>query len=127
MGALRHTVYLDKATPGAVRKAAEKVNGDLCRFPVERLPGVVLAFERAVADLFHATFPGPSRHAQACAAAQALGISTDTATRILAGETRRIDARIVFPVLFLYQQRFGRAFPFGAGLVVALVDIGGAE
>lgn len=126
MGALR-TVYLDTVAPGRARKSAEKVNaGQLVQFP-QRLPMATMEFDAAVARLVDLTFPGPSRNAQAEMAAQALGISPDTATRLLARETARIDARTVFALLGLYQARHGRAFVFGLGLSVALLQDGGAE
>ncbi len=114
---------LTKVNSDRVRNAAEIV--DLTLAQLRRgLPTATLPFGEAAASIIGMMFAAPSRHAVAMNAARALGASDDTIERILAGDTKRIDAQLLFRCLALYQARFGKPFPIGGGLGVAIVEVG---
>lgn len=87
------------------------------------LPTAVLPFGEAAGEMIRATFWTHSQKRTAQVASAAVGASPDTLERIIAGETTRIDAQLLFRVLGAYQVKFGKPYAFGGGLGIAIVEV----
>jgi hypothetical protein len=107
-----------KVNTHAVRKSAESVTlADLSK----GLPSGVLPFGDAAKGMIERTFKAPSRNAVAEAAAKPLDSSADKITRILAGDTKRIDSHTLIKGLVKYQGLFDAPCPIGGGYGIAIV------
>lgn len=81
------------ANPDLSRKSAEIV-----AFPKATFPAVS-DYAKRCAALIRETFPAPSQHQMCIAAARMTGASPDTFDRILAGQTKSPDAKLMLTVL----------------------------
>jgi hypothetical protein len=119
---LPHIQVPERVNTDAFRTSAEI--RDLTLAQLQRgLPTAMLPFNDAAANIIEILFPDTSRHGTAIQAAQSLGASDDKITRILARETKRIDAQLLFRCLALYQHRFKKPFPLGGGFGLAFVEV----
>jgi hypothetical protein len=121
-GSSRSPSSLTKVNAPAVRKSAEIFDLPLAQLQ-RGLPTATLPFGDAAGKIIEILFNDTSRHAIAVKAARALGASDDKIERILSGDTKRIDAQLLFRCLALYQARFDKPFDIGGGLGVAIVAV----
>jgi hypothetical protein len=112
---------LRKVNAEPIREVAEI--SDIALAKLQRgLPTAMLPFGDAAASIIEILFSDVSRHGIATKAAAALGASDDTITRIISGDTKRIDAQLLFRCLALYQHKFSKPFPIGGGFGLAIVE-----
>ena len=102
-------------------------SGNIVRLPSPRLTQID-GFADAARELVWQCFPGDSAHQKALAAAQwsrreGHAVSAQTFRRILNRETEHIDARLLFDLLFRFQDRHGTAFPIGGGLCISVTRV----
>ena len=113
-----HSLRPLKVNTSVVRKSAEQLTlADL----THGLPSAVLPFGDAAKGMIEAAFQGTSRNATANAAADFLGSSPDTLTRILGGDTAKIDGGLMMQGLVAFQKEFDSPCPIGGGLGIAIV------
>ncbi len=112
---------LRKVNAAPVRTSAEI--SDIALAKLQRgLPVAMLPFGDAAASIIEILFSDVSRHGIATKAAAALGASDDTITRIISGDTKRIDAQLLFRCLAMYQHKFSKPYPIGGGCGLAIVE-----
>jgi hypothetical protein len=111
-----------KVNAGTSRKSAEILSLQLAQLS-RGLPTATLPFGHAAGQMIRDCFWSRSQHRTAIVASQALGASPDTIDRIIGGDTNRIDAQLLFRCLAVYQDKFGRPFPFRGGLGIAIVEV----
>jgi hypothetical protein len=96
----------------------------IATFPKAKLPAAVEDFGRSCAKLLWATFPARSQNAVCEAASLSLGVSPDTIARILNGDTKHPDPRVMFACLAIYQSKTGKAWPIGGGFEIRITQTG---
>lgn len=103
------------ANPKHLRKTAELVTYPKATFPA------VADYAKRCAALIRETFPAPSQHQMCIAAARMTGASPDTFDRILAGDTKSPDARLMLTILAIRAATGKGDFPLGDGFSVRII------
>lgn len=98
--------------PEAFRTSAE-----ISRFTRRKLPPVSDYADRCAA-LIRETFPAPSQHRICLRAAQMTGACPDTFDRILTGQTKSPDARLMLVILAIRAATDPRPFDLGNGFAL---------
>jgi hypothetical protein len=75
-------------------------------------------FGELTAGMIRQTYPAASQHATCNEASSHLGCSPDTVERILRGQTKAPDARLLFAILADFPTRRQRPFELGGGFFI---------
>ena len=121
MVALRHSfdASLTKVNAEPLPKS-----GQIAALPKAKLPELVDDFGQSCRRLIAATFSGPSRWDMCETAARHLGCDPKTILRIVTGDTKHPDPRLMFLCLGIYQTKTGKAWPIGGGFEIRITQTG---
>lgn len=97
-------------------------SGQIVRLPKAMLPIPVDDFGASCRKLIEATFSGPSRWDMCETAARHLGCDPKTILRIVTGDTKHPDPRLMFLCLGIYQTKTGKAWPIGGGFEIRITQ-----